>query len=285
MKNILPSAFRFLVCSAVVLAGAGTATARAGTIQVPAHFPSIQQAIDAAGPRDTVLVHDGTYHEGLVITRRQRGMVLRSVGGFRKTILEGTAGARIITFDEVDTLTEISGFTLRGGDPQFDGGALYAYRSTVLISNCEFTANESRGDGGALAFYDSWALLWKNTISANSARQGGGVFSNGSTLTMAGNTVRNNRARQDGGGARFIGGEVSLTGNSFIGNRADQDGGGVAFMADYGTFRSNSYLRNSARSGGGFACQGSSQPDISTDRFSGNVPGDVIGCAGRPNQR
>jgi len=269
-------------CAAVLLlALSGAAGAR--TLSVPDDFPSIQQAIDAAAPRDTVLVAAGTYHEGLVISKDQRGMVLRGAGA-RNSILEGTAGARIVTFDEADTLTEISGFTLRGGDPQFDGGALYAYRSTILVANCVFTGNESQGDGGAIALYDSWALIWRNTISANTARQGGGIFANGSSVTMGGNTIRNNRARQDGGGAMFIGGDASLTGNSFLGNQADQNGGGVAFMADTGEFHSNNYARNTATSGGGFVCQGGAQPDLTSDRFMDNVPSDVIGCASHPIQ-
>jgi hypothetical protein len=260
------------------------AAASAKTRVVPAQYPSIQQAIEEAVLGDTVLVQDGTYHEGIVISQAQRGIVLRSENGSLRTILEGTAASRIVTFDEVDTLTEISGFTLRGGDPQFDGGAIYAYRSRILVANCEFAGNETQGDGGAVALYDSWALLWKNTISANVARQGGGVFSNGSSVTLADNTLRNNSARQDGGGALFIGGDVTMTGNSFIGNQAGEDGGGVAFLAEEGTLRSNSFVRNVARNGGGFICQGGAQPDLNSDRFSDNQPSDVIDCASRPIQ-
>jgi hypothetical protein len=245
---------------------------------VPGTYRSIQEAIDAAEPFDTVLVASGTYNESVVISTPQSGIVLHGEAGPRQTILAGVGGSRLVTFDETDTLTEISGFTLQGGDPQFDGGALYAYRSQVFISNCEFTGNNTPGDGGAIALYESWALIRRSIISANVARQGGGVFAGNSTLTLAENTFSNNVARQDGGGMLLLNSYPTLDSNMIVGNIARNNGGGVAFLSQQGEFRSNLVRRNQAQRGGGFFCDGDYQPDLSSDHFGGNLPSDLEGC-------
>lgn len=69
----------------------GTTTAkptRSGTIRVPADFPSIQAAVDAAKPGAMVLVAPGTYHEGVTVTPGHENITIR--GESRAgTILDG----------------------------------------------------------------------------------------------------------------------------------------------------------------------------------------------------
>jgi hypothetical protein len=259
--------------------------AAARVIRVPGEVATIQEAIDGAAPFDTILVAPGDYDNvALVISYNQRGIVLTSEKGSHETILNALSGSRLITFDEADTMTELSGFTLQGGNPNFDGGAVYAYRSQILISNCEFISNQTQGDGGAVALYETWAFLWRNVITANGARQGGGVYSSTSTLTLSGNTFRNNRARQDGGGLLVLNSAPTVDGNSFEGNVAEREGGGVAFFSAQGEFRHNRFRRNSARQGGGFVCSGGYQPDLSTNTFTENDPSDLSGCASGASQ-
>lgn len=278
-----PSCFH-IRASLVLLAGlvplfqASSAASR--VIRVPGEVAGLHEAVIAAAPFDTILVAPGTYDNvSIVIPYSQRGIVLTSEKGSHETILNAVSGGRLITFDEADTMTELSGFTLRGGNPNFDGGAVYAYRSQILISNCEFVSNTTQGDGGAVALYETWALLWRNVITANAARQGGGVYASGSTVTLAGNTFRNNRASQDGGGLLALNSAPGVDGNVFDGNVADRDGGGVAFFSPQGEFRNNVFRRNRARRGGGFVCTGGFQPDLTTNVFSENDPADISGCS------
>ena len=58
-------------------------------INVPADYPTIQEAIDAANPSDEGLVDDGTYTENLLI---ENDLYLHSVNGANATIIDGSNG-------------------------------------------------------------------------------------------------------------------------------------------------------------------------------------------------
>lgn len=191
--------------SAAAVRGAGR------RLSVPRDYPGIQRAVDAAAPFDTVEVAAGVYTESVVLSSGQRGLVLRAPAGPEQTILQGSGDARLITFDEVDTLTTLEGFTLRNGGPQFDGGALYAYHSKILIRDCVFGANHTPGDGGALALYESEARLERSRIEGNSARRGGGIFVGGGRLTLLATELRGNTADVTGGGLFCDDGSVADT--------------------------------------------------------------------------
>jgi len=62
----------------LLLAGPGTATER--TIQVPDEYRSIQQAVDAAEPGDTILIGPGLYPEEVAIPRRLHSLTLQGAG-------------------------------------------------------------------------------------------------------------------------------------------------------------------------------------------------------------
>jgi hypothetical protein len=81
----------------------------AATLTVPTDHTSIQAALDAARPHDTVRVLPGTYHERL----RLRSGVRLIGAGARETILDGDGrGQNLIDFTEARDAV-VSGFTLR----------------------------------------------------------------------------------------------------------------------------------------------------------------------------
>ena len=196
---------------------------------MPRDYSGIQKAVDAAAPFDTVEVAAGVYTESIVLSSGQRGLVLRAPAGPERTILQGSGDARLVTFDEVDTLTTLQGFTLRNGGPQFDGGAVYAYHSRVLLRDCRLSANSTPGDGGGLALYESESRLEHCRLEGNSARRGGGIFLGGGRLELHDTDLRGNNADQAGGGLFCDEGAVAdTTGCGFSENRPNNLDGCVA---------------------------------------------------------
>ena len=83
--------------------------AEPGTITVPDDYPTIQEAIDAASPRDTIFVHSGIYYEHLVVNK-----TVSLIGENRNTtIIDGGGTGHIICVTVSNSV--ISGFTLRDG--------------------------------------------------------------------------------------------------------------------------------------------------------------------------
>ena len=68
MAVALPTGVMKKSTFAFVLAVAAGSAAEAATIRVPAEAATIQQAINAAAPGDTVLVAPGTYIENLTFS-------------------------------------------------------------------------------------------------------------------------------------------------------------------------------------------------------------------------
>ena len=75
------------------------ATAIGATINVPADHATIQAAVTAASPGDTILVADGTYIENVTI---DKNITLLSVNGRASTTIQGVSfagslGAIVVT--------------------------------------------------------------------------------------------------------------------------------------------------------------------------------------------
>jgi hypothetical protein len=152
---------------------------------------TIQDAIDAAQPGDTVLVTNGIYATGGPLSNRvviDKAIRVQSVNGAALTTIVGAAGpggsngAGAMRCVYVGPDAVLAGFTLTNGHTLtpaeaqnsnlnlYGGGAFC--ESSGAISNCVFTGNFAHRDGGGVS--------------------GGRIF--GSTFT-------NNVAFDDGGGA------------------------------------------------------------------------------------
>ncbi len=177
------------------------------THRVPADFPKIQLAIDAAKAGDTVLVSPGVYYENLQL--RGRDIVLSSryflekdpAKTVRETIVDGSQPAHadtatcILIWKHETRATVIQGLTLRGGS----------------------------------------GTRWYDHYVPGYFREGGGILTDSSSLTIRHNIIRDNTVPKTGaslfsnggGGIRCGDGSPLIEGNQIVRNRAEGYGGGI----------------------------------------------------------
>ncbi|MHC4624756.1 MAG: hypothetical protein ACYS4W_12735, partial [Planctomycetota bacterium] len=95
-----------------------TSTAAAGIIEVPLEYGQIQQAIDAAGTGDTIIVSPGTYGS---INFKGKAVTVTSTnpddpGVVAATIIDGAGAGSAVTFaDSEGRDSVLQGFTITGG--------------------------------------------------------------------------------------------------------------------------------------------------------------------------
>jgi hypothetical protein len=263
----------------------------AATINVPADYSTIQDAINAAQDGDTVLVAPGTYIEN--IDFKGKRILVTSAGGSGSTTIDGSLSGSVVTFQTNENqLSILEGFTITRGLATRGGGIICTSASPVIREN-KITGNFA-DQGGAGIFCDSasFPLVAGNTISANLVGSGlGGGFlcssaSAAGITTIADNVFDGNSADLGGGifcdsSAATISGDVFTDNVAFVGQ-----GGAICLQDSSATIVNSVFLFNQAQTfiGGGIAsiC---STPDISQSTFYGNSAAvlggglDVDGCS------
>jgi hypothetical protein len=197
------------------------------------HFPTLQPAVDATTPGDTLRVKGTCYGDTTV------GKSLTIVGGVGAT-LNGANDAQslgtVVSVREAATVT-ITGLTIAGGYqeigegfPGFGGGGI-GNEGSLTLNDVTVAGNYPRGiyNEGALTLDDS-------TVADNAGGRGGGIFNEGSLKLNGSSVTRNSGAVgggiANGGALPLVGcrGGVSLTLNdsSVVDNTAEALGGGIA---------------------------------------------------------
>ena len=125
---------------------------------VPTFFATIQEAIVAAYPEDTVEVLSGTYEESLDLL--DKNLVLRSVTGPDSTLIEGDGTGPVLTISGGQSnLTMVNGFTLIGGGGTAGGGIKIDGSSTPVLHHLILSSNAVSGNGGGIAIMSGGADL------------------------------------------------------------------------------------------------------------------------------
>jgi hypothetical protein len=136
---------------------------------------SIQDAVDAAIPGETVLVSNGVYQTGGQLVSGSptvnrvaatKAIILQSVAGPTVTLIDGAGIARCAYLADGSRLI---GFTLTNGFASDNGGGVWSESSSAIVSNCVVISNVASSGGGVYQGTVNNCVLSGNT--------GGGVSS------------------------------------------------------------------------------------------------------------
>jgi len=241
---------RRAACIGLVLALARAASAGAAVISVPADHATIQAALAAAAPGDTIEVESGTYNEklefsssgspGLPITLRAKP------GSATRPVLDGTgiAGANMILIDSKSHVV-VSGFEIRSNLGVNDGSGVRVLGAGSGIEIRDNVIHEIRGQHAmGITVYAteptpiSGLVIADNEIYDCDPATSEAVALNGNVdgFEVTGNVVRD----VDNIGIVMIGGETDIQPNSSL-------------VARNGVVRGNTVIRARSSYGGGFA--------------------------------
>ena len=214
-------------------------TASLLTLRVPAQYPTIQAAIDAAPATAgwCVEVDPGIYNEA--IDFKGKPISVKATGARAETIIDGTGlNTSVIRAVAGETpATVLDGLTIRNGatgsaEAGFRmGGGMLIRDSSPTIRNCAFVSNHA-GYGGAIYALNSSALIERTSIIGNTSDfDGGGLQANQSALRVSDVQVEGNFCGARGGGLHLVQGQPRLTRVAVVRNGSGSAVGGVSWFA------------------------------------------------------
>jgi hypothetical protein len=221
------------------------------TLHVPGEYPTIQEAILAAGMDDTVLVAPGTYEENIDFLGK--AITVKSSAGPEATIIDGNQNGVVAAFSNMEDLDSVlSGFTITNGT-----GGVLCFISSPKITNNIITENSHSNGAGIFCMLAS-PLIANNIITGNTAAvDGGGILCiEGSNPHITNNLLSENSAGGNGGAIWcFYHCLPAITNNILFGNWA-AEGGGIYSGYLTGTMITNNTLYGNSASmkAGGIYC-------------------------------
>jgi hypothetical protein len=238
-------------------------------LNVPADFSSIQAAINAAAPGDTVNVAPGTYTEQIDFLGK--AITVRGTGGAAVTTISGggVLGPMVSLVNNEGAGTRLEGFKITGGLVTVaDGAGIRIVGSSPTIADCVIADNDgvvncsgcfTRG-GGASVVGGSPTFLRvtfdRNEVGGFGRPQGGALYAGiFSQVTITDCLFTRNSVMFRDGGALFIeGGTVTVTGTTFRENSCTScAGGAIRLEAGALSIDSSRFERNLSEGGAGGA--------------------------------
>jgi hypothetical protein len=240
-----------------------------GMHRVPEDQPTIQAAIDAALPGETVVVAPGFWDERICI--RDKAITLRGVSGADRTTISGTGSPGPVVGIEgaLARGTRIEGFTISGGHGE-SGHGIAVQGADVSVRDARIERNASSGvfnNGGEVSLFGC-------TLDSNqSPVAGGGVRAMAGDTTLVSCTVSRNAAGTFGGGIFAEGGRLQVIDTRITANRTTSGAWGGGMWAERtDVFASgSSFAGNSCIESGGAAYLRGGTADLFRCDFSGNT--------------
>ena len=173
-------------------------SAPAADLNVPADYPTIQAALTAAAPGDTIILAPGTYQgeSNLSIGISKANLTIRSENPLDQASVQGT----IIDGENVApglvisaTGSSIQGLTLINCKSSDKGAIYYAVLSgsiTGTVSNCIFQGNDAASSGSGIFTQNNVTLTVESCQF--DAQKTGAIFTDHSSLNLRNCTFRDN---------------------------------------------------------------------------------------------
>ena len=216
------------ILAALILAGASSAD----TINVPADYDTIQEAIGASQNGDVVLVQPGIYTgTGEQVVRLMgKSITLAAAGSPEATVIDGEAQRRCITCDDGEgSGTRIKGFTITNGYAQSGAGIYLGWGSSPTIENCIVADNVASSGGGGLEAGGSDSVI-RNCMFMNNSSYGpygGGLRLLGVQILIYDCIIRDNTSAANYGGVFVDSYVCGMTDSAICGNSGPSQMHGV----------------------------------------------------------
>jgi hypothetical protein len=175
---------------------------------------NIQVAINAAAGSDTVLVTNGVYPGGVVLSKP---LTLLSANGPQVTVIDGGGASQCVSMAD---LANLSGFTLTNGFAA-NGGGLWCNSTNAYVTNCLIIGNVATNGGGVYAGTLYNCMLKGNSVAAGMYGTGGGACSSKLYNCLLSGNSATAATYGTGGGACYC----DLYDCTVTGNSAYQSGG------------------------------------------------------------
>ena len=220
------------VCLALLAAQNAEARVWHVDLDGTADFTSIQAAIDAASPNDTVLVAAGTYEEA--VNYGGKDLVVMSSNGPEFTIIDASSlgGTGVYLGDNLTRASVFRGFKVMGGNRGI--GVFHSepiVSDNIVLMNGGFGLGTGIGGGGSGA--GPWSpLIENNQVMNNSANNSGpGIyfFQRVNPVIVNNYIFDNSAGHGDGGGIYLVtayDGAI-IRGNVIHSNVVGDHGGGI----------------------------------------------------------
>lgn len=229
LKNRLPASMSLATsaCALALLAG----SVHADTLNVPASFPTIQAAINAAADGDHVIVAPGTYTER--INFLGKAITVRSSDGPATTIINGNgSNAFVVTINAGEGMgTVLDGFTITGAagtltGPGPSGGGVHIAGTSPRLTNLIITGNAGQF-GAGIKISGGSPMISSSRITSNNALIGGGIYAAFGAPIISAVSFDGNSAVNNGGAIAVDGGSITLRHSTLTDNTANSFGGAI----------------------------------------------------------
>lgn len=213
----------FFVIGATILVNVRLARSSPATITVPDDYSTIQAAVNAARPGDTVYVKTATYHQNVVVNK-----TLSLVGqDTTTTIIDGSGIGDVVNITA--NSVNVTSFTIRNGQagrPNAGIGLEYSNNSNIVAD----------------VLADNWFGIYFNHCSDCNVVGNNLTTNNGTGIALEDNSESNNVTRNEISGSKGTG--IALEGsnyNSIIENNLTNNVEGVVL---YDNSYSNTVVGN-----------------------------------------